>query len=285
MSLPELEYQAIKPTVSTLHIYLQIIGHIKQERMPGTTDHEHLALFVSGRGLTTGLLPGGVEVQVDLMEERVRLVNTGGRVRVIELTGERPQSFHAAVREALEYLGSPSSLEDTDAAVDQEPEDYDSRSSRKVFTAWTAVHEALLRFRSGFSGHTGEIILDWTTMNLGLTLYSGNRATPPGETGEVPEEALSAEQFSCGFSLGDELEPEPFFYAWMHPAVPAIEGDLRPSGATWEQERQRAKLVYRAVAPRTDWPTAVGWFFESAYQEQAKVARWDLQGLQFQAQT
>lgn len=281
MPLPELHYHEIRTTISALHVYLQIVGKIKQEKMPAVSHHEHLALFVSGRGLTTGLMPGGVEISIDILEQVVRLVGTNGRVRAIDLSGTSPHTFQSALTDGLDYLGTGTSLDEASPTAEEEADEYDGGVSRRVFKAWAGIQEALLRFRGGFSGHTGEVTLDWTTMNLGLTLYSGNSAGSSGELDELDEQAFSEEQFSCGFALGDELEPEPYFYAWMHPSVHAIEGDLRPSGAKWDDERSRATLVYRALAPRTDWLSALGGFYESAYLGQAKVARWDLQGLNY----
>jgi len=56
---------------------------------------------------------------------------------------------------------------------------------------------------------------------------------------------------------------------------------LRPAGASWNDERSRAELFYRALAPRTDWKTALGWFFDSAYAAQAEAAGWNTDELSF----
>jgi hypothetical protein len=277
MALPELDYTRSKPTIEMLHLFLQIIGKIKLSLMPRMSNLAHLPLQLSARGLTTGLMPGGVEIRVDLLQQVARVVATNGRVRVVSLENQDTRGFYDAMSLAMEEIGSPVETEDAPPSGGEATQD--PRITRRIFRAWAAVHQVLLSFRADFGGQCSDVALDWTTMNLGVTLYSGRPAKAPGDIEGVEEEALSSEQFSCGFSLGDELSREPSFYAWMHPAVSEISHELRPSGAVWNTERSRAQLVYRALAPRTDWPVALGLFFESAYEAQAKSAGWEIERL------
>lgn len=279
MALPELDYTKSKSTIETLHLFFQIVGRIKLSLMPRMSNLAHLPLHLSARGVTTGLMPGGTEIRFDLLQQVVRAVAANGTVRLVPLENQDSRSFYDAMSKAMEEIGSP--VETGDAPPAAGAAGYDPQTTRRIFRTWAALHQVLLNFRAGFSGKSSEVALDWTTMNLGVALYSGKPAEAPGEL-EGVEEALSSEQFSCGFTLGDELSPEPSFYAWMHPAVSEISEELRPSGATWNSHRARAELVYRAVAPRTDWPVALGWFFESAYEAEAKSAGWDIESFRYE---
>lgn len=279
MTLPELDYNRSKGTVETLHLFFQILGRIKLALMPRISNLLHLPLQLSARGVTTGLMPGGAEINVDLLQQVVRVVASNGTVRVVSLENQNARSFQESVTRAMEEIGSP--VETGGPPLPGGETGYKPRIARQIFRSWAGIHQPLLGFRASFSGKSSDVALDWTTMNLGLSLYSGKAAKPPGELERTDEEALSAEQFTCGFSLGDEMSREPRFYAWMHPSVSEISRELRPSGAVWIGERSRAELVYRAVAPRTDWPVALGWFFESAYEAQAEASGWDTEALRY----
>lgn len=277
MPLPELSYDALKPTSDYLSLAVQVMGQLKITLMPKMSHREHLPLRIDGRGLSTGLLPGGTEVTLDLIQGVVRVTGTNGRVGSFALEETSVSDFTTNVEEALDHVGVAleNSLPDSSVAVSGR---YDPVQARRIFRAWAGVYEVLLRFRSRFRGKASEISLDWTTMNFGLSLYSGGDAEGSDESG------LPVEVFSCGVSLGDELLSEPNFYGWIHPSVDSISQELRPAGASWNNERSRADLVYRALAPRTDWDTALGWFFDSAYSAQAEAAGWNADDLSFSAE-
>jgi hypothetical protein len=64
---PELPWREWEPTVSTLHLWLQIVGKVRLTLAPPLNHWWHITLYVSSRGMTTSAIPYGArEFQVDL---------------------------------------------------------------------------------------------------------------------------------------------------------------------------------------------------------------------------
>jgi hypothetical protein len=56
---PELTYSAWRDTLSTLHMWTQIVGKIRLSQSPWLNHSWHVTLYVTPRGLTTGPVPHG----------------------------------------------------------------------------------------------------------------------------------------------------------------------------------------------------------------------------------
>src|SRR6476620_2475654 len=75
---PELPWRDWEPTVSTLHMWLQIVGKVRLALAPPLNHWWHVPLYVSARGLTTSPIPYGdreFQVDVDLVEHRVQVID------------------------------------------------------------------------------------------------------------------------------------------------------------------------------------------------------------------
>src|SRR6266849_10527466 len=65
-SWPALPYEAWKDTYETLHMWTQIVGKIRLERMPWLNHCWQVTLYLTARGLTTARMPYGDEhFQID----------------------------------------------------------------------------------------------------------------------------------------------------------------------------------------------------------------------------
>jgi Family of unknown function (DUF5996) len=66
---PALPYADWKPTLTTLHMWTQIIGKVKLALTPFLTDWSNVAFALTARSLTTSTIPYGpqtFEVSLDL---------------------------------------------------------------------------------------------------------------------------------------------------------------------------------------------------------------------------
>ena len=56
---PELPWHDWEPTISTLHMWLQVIGKVRLALTPPLNHWWHVPLYVTARGLTTSPIPNG----------------------------------------------------------------------------------------------------------------------------------------------------------------------------------------------------------------------------------
>src|SRR6478736_1740579 len=54
---PELPWRDWEPTISTLHLWLQIVGKVRLALAPPLNHWWHVPLYVTARGLTTSPIP------------------------------------------------------------------------------------------------------------------------------------------------------------------------------------------------------------------------------------
>ncbi len=85
---PHIPYAAWKETCSALHLYVQIAGKYRLARTPWINHSWHATLHVTGRGLSTSVIPdgpGAIEVIFDLIEHRVVFAAIDGSQAVREI--------------------------------------------------------------------------------------------------------------------------------------------------------------------------------------------------------
>jgi hypothetical protein len=246
-------------------------------------------------------MPNGLELRLDLLSRKLRVVRSTGRIVEVDLEGHSVQSFYSAVTEAVASIAQPIQIDatpydipwvsTTPFAEDGEHggDSYVSEHARRIFRTWVAIYGNLVYLRAGFTGKAADPAVHWHHLDLSLRLYSGNRAD--GTEGSVAESVAEEqssnewdnggeEVFTAGLSLGDVDTPEPYFYAWIYPLTGADEGEeLRPSGSYWKKPNASAVLLYRTVAPRDDWRDSVAYFFDSSFRAEARAAGWNLDRL------
>src|ERR1700675_2510031 len=76
---PELPWRVWEPTISTLHLWLQIVGKVRMALAAPLNHWWHIPLYVSARGLTTSAIPydhGAFEVDFDLVDHRLTITSS-----------------------------------------------------------------------------------------------------------------------------------------------------------------------------------------------------------------
>ena len=271
MTLPDLARDDVVGTLERVLHIARVAGQVKEQMTEGRRRPEHRELILSPRGFRTGLLDGRIEIRVDLLQQELRVVSTDGRVQVIDLSGSGPANLTGEVTEALGSRGTAVSL-DVDGPSDASAALETARVAG-LMQAWGRFHQAFVTVREQVAAPAGEVTLDPDTLDLGVRLYSG--LVPPGADG--PGETIRV-WLSHGLTSRDEGR-EAAFMAELTPAAARPGDELRPAGAVWDADGSRARLVYRAIAPRRDWETALGWFCESSVAALARAARWDVRAL------
>ena len=85
---PPLPFAAWQETRATLHMWTQIVGKVKLELTPFLNELWNVALHVTPRGLTTGLIPGGEHtfgVAFDFVDHNLYVRSDAGAIEGMPL--------------------------------------------------------------------------------------------------------------------------------------------------------------------------------------------------------
>jgi hypothetical protein len=294
---PPLPYAAWADTRATLHLWTQVVGKIRLARTPWLNHSWQVTLYVSARGLSTGLIPGGTRAfQIDFdFIDHVLWIRTGdGPSRQIALRPMSVAEFHADVLIALKALElditiNPMPCEIADCVpFDQDTahKSYDAQAVHRFFLALTCANHVLWRFRSGFLGKVSPVHFFWGSFDLAVTRFSGRRAPKhPGGIPHLPnavaQEAYSHEVSSAGFWPGSPGPVEyPAFYSYAYPAPAGFAAaKVKPKEAFFEKTLGEFILPYDAVREARDGDALLMEFLQSTYDAAADLAKWDRKAL------
>ena len=105
---PDLSQCDLQPTIAALHLWSQVIGKIRLSLTPWTNHSWHVPLYVSARGLTTGLIPAGpraFEIAFDFLGDVLILRDTAGQEKHVALVPQSVATFYASTMRALGDMG------------------------------------------------------------------------------------------------------------------------------------------------------------------------------------
>jgi len=294
---PELPFASLQPTAETLQLWSQIVGKVRLACTPWLNHSWHVPLYVSARGLTTGLIPQeglGFDMAFDLIAGRLILRASDGGEACIPLGPGSVADFHAAVLAALAGLGvdvaidgAPNEIADaTPFADDTRARPYDPDVAQAFWRALVQVDRVFGRFRTRFLGKCSPVHFFWGSFDLAVTRFSGRRAPlHPGGAPHLPDrvvrEAYSHEVCSAGFWPGGGAIDGPAYYSYTIPQPAGIEeAQVRPGGARWNPQLSEFILMYDDVR-RADSPEeTLLEFLESTYNAGASLAKWDRAALE-----
>jgi hypothetical protein len=292
---PALELTSWEDTRATLHMWLQIIGKVRLRLEPMINHWWQVTLYVSARGLTTGLMPAngrGLEIEFDFTDELVRFQTTDGREERVALEPRSVASFYADTMRALDALSvavkivaKPNEVvEATPFARDETHRSYDAQAARTFWLQLVNAHRVMTRFRGEFIGKVSPVHFFWGGADLAVTRFSGRPApTHAGGVPNCPDEvqvlAYSHEVSSCGFWPGGS--PEGSFYSYAYPSPPGFaEWKVAPDAAFFDAELGEFLLPYDAVRQADDPDASLLSFLESTYEAAAVLGHWDREALE-----
>lgn len=288
---PRLAGLDVRATTDTLQLFSQVVGKIRLMTTPWINHSWHVPLYISVRGLTTGLIVVGdkaLEMEFDLLADMLVLRNSDGREDQIPLSGQSVANFYAAALAALENMGfvvkidpMPCELPECIAfPEDHAPRVYDGGTARLYWRALLQVQRVFWIFRSRFCGKCSPIHLFWGSFDLAVTRFSGRTAPRhPGGVPHLPDavvrEAYSHEVSSAGFWPGDASRP-PSFYSYAYPAPPGFaSATVAPREAYFDSALGEFLLPYDAVQSSNDPDGTLLSFLQSTYDAAANLAHWD----------
>ncbi len=288
--LPSLPLDAWQATLTTLHLWTQIVGKIRLALSPMMNHWWQVPLYVTARGLTTSPMPyrsGVFQIDFDFITHDLQIQSSSGETRSFPLAGHSVANFYRDLMAAMRAMGAdvhiwavPVEMEDqTPFEQDEKHTAYDPESAHRFWQSLVQVDQVMKDFRGRFTGKASPVHFFWGSFDLATTRFSG-RGAPLNESAFhvakfVTQEAYVDECSSCGFWPGEGLG-EPAFYAYHYPEPAGYaEHTVHPAQAYYHSELHEFILPYEAIRQRPDWKAAVLSFFQSSYAAGADLAKWD----------
>jgi hypothetical protein len=294
---PELPWRDWEPTVSTLHMWTQIVGKVRMTLAPPLNHWWHITLYLTSRGLTTSAIPYGdrdVQADFDFVEHRLVVSDSAGRVFTMPLKPMTVARFYREFMAGLRELGIEVRIRTRPVEVpeaipfesDEKHASYDPHHANLVWRGFLAADRVMKEFQSGFVGKVSPVHLFWGSFDLAAARFSG-RPAPLHSDSPVPncppwvmEEAYSREESSAGWWPSTD-PPGPQFYAYTYPEPPDFStASVRPADAYYDTRLGEFTLPYEAVRTSRDPDAAALEFFQSTYEAGANLGGWDRAALE-----
>ncbi len=293
---PELHYDDWKETITTLHLWTQVVGKIRLTQTPMVNHWWNVTLYVTSHGLTTSEIPyerGSFEIAFDFIDRRLRVSDSDGKSASFPLEPMTVAAFYARVMESLSSLG-------IDVRIHKKPNEvaeaipfdrdtthasYDGEYAERFWRVLLQIVRLSRIFRANFVGKASPIHFFWGSFDLATSLFSGRTAPPhPGGFPNMPDwatrEAYSHEVFSVGLWPGG-YGLDTSLYAYIYPVPDGLDrAPIAPGAAAWNAQLREFVLPYEAVRTALDPDGSVLEFFESAYAACADAAKWDRAALE-----
>jgi hypothetical protein len=285
---PALPYEEWAATKKTLQMYTQMAGKVRLALAPPQPEWLATCLYMTARGLTTGPMPYGdlaVELVFDFYGHTLSVLVSDGRVRAIPLGPARTvAAFYRNLMDAFADLGikvdiwsKPQELDDATPFDENEHDgSYDADQVVRWFTIMGAVDNVFEEWRSRFFGRTG-LQFWWGAFDLGVLRFTGRHVDPPQDRGYIMRYDLDAEFMNAGFWPGDDKNPSPVFYAYLHPQPPGCDvAPIDPSSAAWVEQMGEWVLPYDEVRTSADPRKTLMGFLDCIYGLAGDIGGWDL---------
>jgi hypothetical protein len=281
---PELPYEEWRDTRDTLHSHTQVLGKLAVALAPREPQLQHTALRLTARGFETAPLPapdgsGALVAGLDLHRHEAFVERSDGRESRVPLTANR--SVGAVTRDVLEIVRiaiDPTPQETTwktPLDEDEEHATYDPEQVRTYFDAATRAAQVLTALRAPYRGRSTAVNAWWGSFDLAVNLFSGRPAEPPSQD-FIMRNSMNAEEVAVGWWPGDARYPRAAFYAYAHPAPPALANvSVDPAAAHWDPELGLFLLDWDDARASADPFATALTFCRSVVRQACAVCGWD----------
>ena len=292
---------AWQDTLTTVHMWSQIIGKIRLTRAPAINHWWGTALYLTTRGLTTSAIPHGdrtFSIDLDFLDHALHIQTSDGPEHRFALEPMSVAAFYRRIMSALAELNiqvqiftRPVEVEQAiPFEADETHASYDAQAVQSFWRAMVQADRVLTQFRSLFIGKVSPVHFFWGGFDLAVTRFSGRLA--PRHPGGIPncanwvmEEAYSHEVSSAGFWAGPGLG-EPAFYSYAYPSPPGFaRAPVQPAAAYFHEKLGEFVLPYESVRAAADPDAALMAFLQSTYAAAAQLGNWDRPALERPAAT
>jgi hypothetical protein len=284
---PELHLADWADTRDTLHMWMQIVGHVRMVLSPPVNHWWHVTLYVTSRGLTTSPIPYAnhtFEIHFDFLDHRLVIATSRNEWRALKLEPKSVADFYRELMGLLNELGiqvkihsKPDEVADPiPFAEDRVHRSYDPEYARRFWQVLVAVDSVLKEFRGRFIGKCSPVHLYWGSLDLCCTRFSGRRAPERPGADAMTREAYSHEVISGGLWTGSGAVNDAAFYAYAAPEPQGFRtARVLPAAATYNEAFGEYILMYDDVRHAPDPKQALLDFLQSTYDAGARLGVWD----------
>ena len=278
-------------TLTTVHMWTQIVGKIRMAATPPLNHWWHVPLYVTAHGLTTSPMPHGdrlFQIDFDFVDHRLVIEASDGRSIAIDLRPMSVAAFYRTLMRELEGIGIAVPIRTNPVEVvvaipfdeDDEHASYEREHVAELWSGLRAAHRRLTAFRGGFIGKASPVHFFWGGFDLAVTRFSGRPAPlHPGSIPNCPDwvmyEAYSHEVSSAGW-WPTSPEVGPAYYSYMYPQPAGFDrATVQPDPARYDTAYGEFVLREEDLRREADPERAVMSFLESTYDAGATLAAWD----------
>ena len=282
---PDLPLNAWQDTYATLHMWTQIVGHVRMALTPLVNHWWNVALYVTARGLTTSPIPcpsGVFEIRFDFISHKLLIEVSSGASRSLNLAPKSVADFYSELMAHLRSLdievtihGSPDEVANPiPFARDDVHKSYDAEYAHRFWRILVSTDTVMKRFRSRFIGKCSPVHFFWGSFDLAVSRFSGRRA--PERPDPISREAYSHEVSSAGFWPGGGEIKGPAFYSYTAPEPDGFKTyKAAPEAVFYHAGLGEYLLMYDDVRRSSDPEAEIMKFLQSTYEAGANLAHWN----------
>jgi hypothetical protein len=237
-------------TRDALHSYAKVLGVIRAQLVPKQKHWWHISLAPNARGLTTGPLYNDghcFEIILDLFAGAV-VVQWHDATESIDLSGQSASTLFADVSKLL-FSRQIVVQGNSDKISIQLHSGFSAETSAKLAIALSAISGVFQQFKHEQRKETSPVQLWPHHFDLAVLWFSGRLV--PGQ--DPSNEEYADEQLNFGFSVGDQQNPEPYFYFTAYPLPDELHKITLSAGASWHTESwQGVYLPYSSLCKQSN---------------------------------
>ena len=247
-----------KETRDTLQKYCRLVGAIRETLSKPLPRSLHTNLLISRNGFTTSLIPKNeqspdqlFEVIIDLVYKKLRIESNYREPLYIALTGQSLNALCDETCSLLTDIGIKPPLE-RPSFLEGHRGMFDTKQVKHYWYTASRINRIMKKIRSELKGETTPVQLRPDDLNIFFA-----RFYTKAENDVYPEE-----QIEFGFSTGDELLREAYFYIATFPDTGRVEMFFKKEN--WIEIAgmpQRAVLPYSNLLKNNDPEDVVRGFF------------------------
>ena len=232
-SLPVLDTETIRDTRDALHAYARVVGNCLKASRVRRKHWWHASLRPSLNGLTSGVIYGKPDYEIELDFRHSRLVvHSPDRDFAFTLDGANLAQAAEWQRGVLTDIGIDTSTPAEDVPGEDRFDNYSKSVAADLHFVLSRVTAAMQRFRAGIREEVSPIQLWPHHFDLSMIWLPGNKI--PGK--DPADEEHADKQMNFGFVFGDETIAEPYFYTTAYPLPDEMAAVDLPDGAVWKSD-------------------------------------------------
>jgi hypothetical protein len=247
---PALDAGAIASTRGALHAYAKVIGSWSRAARKHRKHWWHASLRPSLYGLTTGVVYGDpdFEIELDLAHSNL-CIRTCRSSTHDSLRGQSQAALGGALWHTLATAGVDADLAPDVRSLSREEHDYSADMAGTMHRALRSVAAALEDFRADIPEEKSPIQVWPHHFDLSMIWLPGGKI-PDQDPGDAEQ---SDKQMNFGFVFGDDSVREPYLYVTAYPLPEQLPKTPLPAGTTWRSQGfNGAVLRYRELVTMSD---------------------------------